>query len=96
MMEWCQNWQYHVHIGMTPEFSPVMLAMLMGRMRWLFSSLFRVSLLRLLCQMHFEYNAVFHLLAALGLVVKEELLSLVETECQFFSPNPITCVLVDN
>lgn len=46
--------------------------------------------------MNFEYSAVFRLLAALGLVVKEELLSLVETECQFFSPYPVTCVLVDN
>jgi hypothetical protein len=83
-MEWCRNWQYHAHIGMTLGFSPVMPAMLMGKMRWLFSSLFRVRLLRLLCQLTFEYEAVFGLVTALGLVVKEESLSLVGTERQFF------------
>lgn len=34
MMEWYQNWEYHIHIGMTLEFSHVMPAMPMVRMRW--------------------------------------------------------------
>jgi hypothetical protein len=95
-MEWCLNWQYHAHIGMTLGFSPVMPAMLMGKTRWLFSSLFRVRFVSLFCQLTLEYEAVFGLVAAVGLVVKEELLSLVGNDCQFFSPYPVTCVLVDS
>ena len=42
MMEWCQNWGYHTHIGMILEFCPVMPAMRMVKMKWWFNSLSKV------------------------------------------------------
>jgi hypothetical protein len=39
---------------------------------------------------------MFGLVVPLGLVVKEEPLSLVGTEYQSFSPYPVTCILLDS